>query len=64
MREGNFMFPVNSPVKWYDEGDKFPELFMSSGDIRETRSRAIYPKAYKCGQCQLLTIEYPYFRQK
>jgi hypothetical protein len=64
MKEGHFMIPVISPVKWYDEGERFPEPFLMRGDIRETRSRAIYPKAYKCLQCQLLTIEWPYFSEK
>ena len=58
------MIGVNAMVKWYNEGEKYPELFQMRSDIRETRSRAIFPKAYKCLQCQLLTIEWLYFREK
>jgi len=64
MGEGHFMIGVNAMVKWYNEGEKYPELFQMRSDIRETRSRAIFPKAYKCLQCQLLTIEWLYFREK
>jgi hypothetical protein len=63
MKEGHFMFPPYGIVKWYDEGAHYPELFVGRSDIRETRSTAIYPKAYKCQQCRLLTIEWPYFRE-
>jgi hypothetical protein len=63
MGEGHLMIILGYPIKWYDEGEKYPELFVMRSDIRVTGS-SVYPKGYKCLNCQLLTLEWPYFREK